>query len=80
MPSRHRTRPHWHLPSSRAPPLSGGLYVDCSLWCGCPQGSHWAQSSPPSWGKEVRAVGPLWAREGTLGRSHLSSFHLSVWV
>ncbi|XP_059549587.1 acetylcholinesterase isoform X1 [Myotis daubentonii] len=55
VPSRHRTRPHWHLPSSRAPPLSGGLYVDCSLWCGCPQGSHWAQSSPPSGGKEPPA-------------------------
>lgn len=41
MPSRHRShrtharsRPHWHLPSSRAPPLSGGLYVDCSLTLG----------------------------------------------
>lgn len=48
--------------------------------CGCPQGSHWAQSSPSSWGKEVRAVGPLWVRVGMLGRSHISSLHLSVWV
>lgn len=34
--------PHWHLPSSRAPPLSGGLYVDCSLCAG----AHKAHTGP----------------------------------
>lgn len=81
-PSRHRKLPHRRLPSVRAPPLSGGLCVNCLRpLVQVPAGLRLGPTRSTRLGEGGEGGGPSVGQgKGLPGRPHLCSLRQSVWV